>query len=163
LAQANLGEKTTAAMRIRNTGNFDGTISSIASSDPSFPLDNVPFVPLTLQAGNSVTFNINFAPTQAGALTARLKIGDASFNLSGLGLGATLAFTALVGSATAALSANGTVIFTLTQVGSTSSAQVQITNTGTAAAFINSISVASPATNVFTLASVPALPVRIDS
>jgi len=60
------------------------------------------------------------------------------------------------------LASNGTVIFRLTQVGTTSSAQVQISNTGNTAAFINSISVTGPANNVFALTNVPALPVRIN-
>src|SRR5205823_404395 len=94
--------------------------------------------------------------------TARLKIGDVSFNLSGAGLGGTLVYTAVVGSGSTSLPSNGTVIFTPAQVGSSSSAQVQISNTGNTVAFINSISAAGPATGVFTLPNLPALPLKID-
>ncbi len=163
LPPTNLGEKTTATMRVRNTGTTDATITSLASSHAAFSLENVPILPLTLQAGTSISFNITFVPTQAGTLTATLKVGDATFNLSGLGLGATFIYTAVVGSASATLLPNGTVIFTLTPVGSTSSAQVQINNTGNTAGFINSISVAGPATGVFTLTNLPTLPVKVDS
>ncbi len=162
LPQTNLTEKTTATMRVRNNGNLDATISSIASSNSLFALDLVPFLPLTLQAGSSAIFNINFTPTQPGTFTALLRIGDATFNLTGVGLGVTLTYTALVGSASATLASNGTVIFTPAQVGSTSSAQVQISNTGNTATFINSISAAGPATGVFTLTNLPALPVKVD-
>jgi hypothetical protein len=162
LPQTSLVEKTTATMRVRNTGNLDATISSIASSNALFALDLVPFLPLTLQAGNSITFNINFAPTQPGTFTALLRIGDATFNLSGTGLGVNLTYTAVVGSASTTLASNGTVIFTPAQVGTNSSAQVQISNTGNTATFINSISVTGPATGVFTLTNLPALPVKVD-
>lgn len=162
LPQTNLGDKTTATMRVRNTGNLDATISAIASSNAFFALDLVPFLPLTLQAGNSISFNINFAPTQPGTFAALLRIGDATFNLSGAGLGVTLTYTALVGSASTTLASNGTVIFTPAQVGSSSSAQVQISNTGNTATFINSISVTGPATGVLTLTNLPALPVKVD-
>jgi len=163
MPQANIGEKTTATIRVRNTGNFEAIISVIASSQPSFPLDNVPFLPLTLRIGESVIFNINFVPATAGALTSSLRIGDATFSLSGLGIGSTFTYTAIVGSASTTLVSNSTVIFTLTQVGSTSVAQIVINNTGNTAAFINSISTAGPAGNVFTLTNLPVLPVKIDN
>jgi HYDIN/CFA65/VesB family protein len=163
MPQTNLGEKSTATMRIRNVGNSDATISALASSHASFTLDNVPFLPFTLPAGASTSFNINFAPTLAGTLSASLKIGDVTFSLSGVGLGATLTYTSVVGSASSALATNGTVIFTLTRVGFSSSAQIQITNTGNATAFINSVSVAGPANGVFALTNLPALPIKVDS
>src|SRR6185436_20793409 len=97
----------------------EAVITTLASSLASFPLENVPILPFTLTAGNSISFNINFVPTQAGTLTASLKIGDTTFNLSGVGLGATLTYTSVVGSAATQLPANGTVIFTLTRVGFT--------------------------------------------
>ena len=162
LPQTNLGDKTTVTMRVRNAGNSDATINSIASSDPLFALSNVPFLPLTLQVGSSISFNINFSPTQPGTFTARLRIGDASFNLSGVGVGVTFTYTAVVGAASATLASNGSVIFTPTQVGSASSAQIQISNTGNSVAFINSISALGAATGVFTLQNIPNLPVKVD-
>src|SRR5262249_32673360 len=65
--------------------------------------------------------------------------------------------------ASTVLGTNGTVIFTPTQVGSTSFAQVQISNTGNTATFINSISASGPATGVFALPNLPAMPVKVDS
>jgi hypothetical protein len=161
LPDTNIGDKTTITMTVRNTGNADAVISFLASSDPLFPLTNVPFLPFTLSSGNSISFNINFAPTQSGTFTARLRIGSDTFSLSGVGFGVTLTFTSVIGSASTDLGAAGAVIFKPTQVGSSSSAQMQISNTGNTAAFINSISVTGPATGVFTLPVLPALPVRI--
>jgi hypothetical protein len=163
LPQTNLGEKTTATMRVRNIGNSDASITFISSSSTSFPLENVPQLPVFLQAGNSISFNVNFVPNQAGTLTSSLRVGDATFNLTGVGLGVTLTYTAVVGSASTPLPPNGTIIFALTQVGFSSPAQVVITNTGNTAAFVNSISVAGPTGNVFTLTNVPGLPVRVES
>jgi hypothetical protein len=73
------GDKTTATIALRNTGNFEGTISSIALVGYCICFGKCPFLPLTLAAGGSASFNINFVPTQTGTLTARLKIGDANF------------------------------------------------------------------------------------
>lgn len=161
LPQTNLGDKNTATFRVRNTGNADATVAAIASSDPLFALSNVPFLPLTLQAGNSATFTITFAPTQPGTFTARLRIDSASFNLSGVGLGVNLSYAATVGAASTTLLNNGTLIFPPTQVGATSSAQFQVSNTGNAVTFVNSISLTGP-TGVFALTSLPGLPVRIE-
>ncbi len=163
LPQTNAGDKATVTMRVRNTGNADAIINFLASSDPLFALSNAPFLPLTLPSGGSISFNISFAPVQPGTFTARLRIGDATFNLSGVGVGVTLTYTAVVGSASSVLGSNGTVIFTPTQVGTSSFAQVQINNTGNTATFINSISVTGPANGVFTLPNLPAMPVKIDS
>lgn len=163
LPQTNVGDKTTASMRIRNTGNGEVSIGLLASSSPAFLLDSVPFLPITLRIGESISFNINFTPTQPGITTARVQVGGVSFNLSGLGLGATLTYATVIGSASTTLTPNGAVIFTPTPVGSTSTVQLQIGNTGNIAAFINSISVAAPGAGVFTATNVPALPVRIDS
>jgi hypothetical protein len=162
LPDTNLGVKTTAAMTVRNTGNVDATISFLASSDPIFALTNVPFLPYTLSAGTSISFNINFSPAQSGAFTARLRIGNDSFNLSAVGLGVSLTYMSVIGSASTSLGTNGAVIFTPTQVGSTSAAQVQISNTGNTVAFVSSISVTGPATGVFTLPNLPALPMKVD-
>src|SRR5438093_6546362 len=162
LPDTNIGDKTTVAMTVRNTGNADATINFLASSDPIFALTNVPFLPYTLAAGTSISFNINFSPMQAATFTARLRIGNDSFDLSAVGVGTTLAFTSVVGSASTPLGDNGAVIFTPTQVGATSTAQVQISNTGNTVAFINSISPTGPATDVFTLPRLPVLPLKVD-
>jgi hypothetical protein len=157
-----IGDKTTTTVTVRNTGNVDAPISFLAASDPIFMLTNVPFLPYTLSAGTSFSFNINFSPSQSGTFTARLRIGSDSFNLSAVGLGVSLTYTSIIGSASTALGSNGAVNFTPTQVGATSSVQIQISNTGNTVAFVNSISVTGPATGVFTLPKLPALPMRVD-
>ena len=50
----------TIVVRVRNTGNADGHIASIDVSGAGFTLTQVPFVPLTLIAGTSATFTVNF-------------------------------------------------------------------------------------------------------
>src|SRR4051794_5535557 len=162
LPQTNVGDKSSAVMSVRNGGNGEVLIGIVATSTSAFPLDSTPFLPITLRIGESISFNINFIPTQPGTATARLQIGNASFNLSGVGIGATLTYAAVIGSASTTLGPNAAVIFTPTQVGSTSSVQVQIGNTGNTVAFINSISANSSSIGVFTLTSVPGLPLRVD-
>ena len=66
----------------------------------------------------------------------------------------------MAGSVTATVQNNGTVVFTPVAVGDTSSVRFLITNTGTSAASINSISVSATGT-IFTLADVPTLPVTL--
>ncbi|HYM13564.1 MAG TPA: choice-of-anchor D domain-containing protein [Bryobacterales bacterium] len=150
-----------ATVKVQNTGTADGTVSAIASSDPQFALSSVPFLPVTLHAGDSFTFTITFTPNSAGTITALLHIDAVSFKLTGVGLGGNLTYAFAVGAATTTVTSNGNVILPPTPVAETSSAQFQVTNTGNQTVFINSISATGPATGVFTLASVPALPVQV--
>jgi hypothetical protein len=162
----------TIVVRIRNVGNFDGHIASIDVSGTGFTLTQVPFTPLTLLAGASASVIVNFTPTQPGPVSGGLRIGTDTFVVTGTGLGPTLVYAYVAGGITTQVQNNGGVNFPPVSVGQTSNLVFQITNNGTAAGSVNSISVAavlppgSPAppataTPIFALTKAPALPANI--
>lgn len=160
LPQTNLTEKSTVTVRVRNTGNADGVVTRIAVSGATeITLIDVPFLPVTLTPGSGLSFNVQFAPVQPGTFSSRLRVDDAFFNVSAVGLGSTLTYAFQVGAATTTVVNNGTVIVPPAAVGATTTARFQIQNTGNAPTFVNSITL--PGTAVFTLADVPPLPARI--
>jgi hypothetical protein len=158
--QTNVTEKSLVTVRLRNTGNADGVISAIAVSGAAeFTLNDVPFLPQTLKPGDGLSFNVQFAPKEPGTISARLRVGDAFFNVTGVGLGVTLTYAFSVGEASTTVANNGSVVLPQAAVGSTSSARFTISNTGNSPTFVNSISI--PGSTIFTLTDVPALPVRV--
>jgi hypothetical protein len=161
LPDALVGEKSSVTVRVRNTGNADGTISVISVQGAGFALADLPFLPLTLTPGASATFTVTFSPTQPGRTSGRLRIGADSFDLSGNGLGASLTYSYAIGPAVTTVQPNGTVVFTPVAVGRTTSVTFTVSNTGTAAATINSITLG--ATGIpFSLADVPVLPATVN-
>ena len=162
----------TVVVRVRNSGNADGKIANIDVSGAGFTLSQVPFVPLILMAGGSASLTVNFTPTQPGPVSGLLRIGMDTFVLTGNGLGPTLVYSFVAGGITTTVQNNGGVIFPPSSVGQTSSLVFQITNNGTAAGSVNSISVnvAQPAgspplppsaTPIFAISQAPALPATI--
>ena len=160
LPDALVGEKSSLTVRVRNTGNADGTITTISVQGAGFALTDLPFLPLTLAPGSSVTFTVTFSPTQPGRFSGRLRIGADSFDVAGNGLGATLAYAYAIGSAVTNVQPNGTIVFTPAPVGRTNSLEFVISNTGTAGTVVYSISLG--AANIpFSLVELPALPASI--
>ena len=64
---------TSVIVRFQNNGNADGRIPSIDVAGAGFTLTEVPFVPLTLSPGNSITFTLNFNPTQPGRVNGIIR------------------------------------------------------------------------------------------
>jgi hypothetical protein len=160
MPEAVVGDKSTITVRVRNSGNADGTITAISVQGTGFTLSDVPFLPLTLAPGASAAFTLNFAPTQPGWSSARLKIGADTFDVRGAGLGPQLAFAYTVADVTTSVQNNGSVIFAPVQVGHTTSVRFFLLNNGTAPATVNSISITGT-TTAFTLSEVPALPLSL--
>lgn len=158
--EAVVGDKSVITVRVRNAGNADGTITAITVQGTGFTLSDVPFLPLTLAPDASAAFTINFAPSQPGWSSGRLKIGADTFDVRGAGLGPQLAFAYTVGEATTSVQNNGSVIFAPVQVGRTTSVRFFLLNNGTAPATVNNISITGT-TTAFTLSELPALPLSL--
>ena len=154
------GDKTTTTIRVTNTGNADGRILAISAAGTGFALAESPFVPFTFVAGTSFTVVVSFLPTQPGKSTGRLRIGDDNFNLESNALGSNLTFAYVAGGGATSVLNAGTVVFTPTAVGGTSSLQFTARNDGTAATQVNSISVTGTGTT-FAAGSLPPLPARL--
>ena len=82
-----VGNTSQLSFTISNGGTATANIGSIAVADTKliFRLVNVPPQPLTLNPGESATFNIIFAPAVTGFSTTSLQIDTQAFTLSGSG------------------------------------------------------------------------------
>ena len=150
LSNANVGEKSTLPITVRNTGNADARLTTISITGTGFTLEQVPLLPVTLTPGSAISFLVAFSPTTPGQADGRLRIGNDDFTVTANALGATLNFAYTVGSQVTAVANTGAVIFTPVAVGSSSALRFAITNNGTAATTVTSIGLAAPST-VFTL------------
>ena len=155
-----VGQKSTLAMRVRNSGNAEGTVTSINVLGAGWQLSELPFLPLTLAAGGSVQFTIVFAPAQPGKAPGRLRVGNDTFELAATGLGPAVSYAYVIGGAATQVQNNGSVLFSPLQAGQTANARFLISNTGTTAAVISAIFVAGG--TAFTLTDVPELPLTLE-
>lgn len=161
LPDANLNERSTVVVRFRNTGNAEGRITTLSVAGTGFTLGEAPLLPLNVPVGHVVAFSVNFLPTTPGRQLGRLRIGADDFELAATGLGATLTYAYVVSGVSTPVTSGGSVIFTPAAVGSTSTLRFAISNTGTSAITVSSIGLAAPST-VFTLGTLPALPIRLE-
>jgi hypothetical protein len=124
-----------------------------------YSLANVPPVPFTILPGSSFTFTLVFKPASSGNSAGTLLVDSASFTLNGVGLGASLTYSSVVGSTSTPLAANGTVVFPNTNVSATSSVAIVVSNTGNTPATISGISVTGTG---FGLPTLPQLPITLN-
>jgi Abnormal spindle-like microcephaly-assoc'd, ASPM-SPD-2-Hydin len=155
------GDKTTATIRVNNVGNADARVTAISVSGTGFAVAEAPFLPYVALAGTSFTVVVSFTPSQPGKSTGRLRIGADNFNLEATTIGSNVTFSYSAGGDSGAIQNAGTIVFTPTAVGATSTAQFVARNEGTAPSLINSISVTSTGT-VFASGALPPLPVRLE-
>jgi hypothetical protein len=158
LPDTRIGETRSFVVRVRNVGDGEGQITGISVLGPGFQLTDLPFLPVTLVPGSSVFFTLNFAPTVPGRVIGRMRIGNDTFEMSATVLGPQLSFSVNQAGTEVPVQPNGTINFPTIPVGSRSTAQVTITNTGTTSAVFSSIG--SPSTE-FRVIELPPLPATI--
>ncbi len=159
VADTTVGERTTVTIRVTNAGNADGTISSINILGTGYQLGDLPFFPLTLASGQTVSFVVTFAPTAPGRSVGRLRVGSDNFDLVSTALGPSLTFSYSINGVSAPIQNNGTLLFSPAQVGSSTTAKFVVQNSGTTGAAINNIVVSSTA--AFSVTNLPALPLTL--
>jgi hypothetical protein len=160
LADTSVGQTLAIPFSVTNGGTADGQIGSIGVSGAGLSLANLPPFPLTLHPGDTQRFTLTFAPTQPGAVSGRLIVGNDSFTLNANAIGSQLTFTFSSGSSAISVANGGTVIFSPLPVGGSEGLNFTIQNTGTSEATITSIALASPG-NTFTLPQLPSLPLTL--
>jgi len=133
-----VGSTENAVLTISNIGGSDLAISVISLTGSEFSETGVA-TPKTIGAGQSVPMTLTFHPIASGAVSGSVTITSndpsthtATVNLSGTGS------TSPVGQLQAS---TASVSFGSVETGSSSTKQVVLTNTGTAAVKISSISV----------------------
>ena len=82
-----VGQSATTTFTIMNGGTVAAAISSIfvAAANSSFSLAGLPQLPVTIAPTQSITFQITFSPTTAGAAADTLHLDGVQFTLSGPG------------------------------------------------------------------------------
>jgi len=129
-----VGANGSQTVTLTNTGTSSVTVTQGTATGAGFSVSGLS-VPLTLAAGQSLSFNVTFAPTQAGNATGSVSVLSNASNsptilpLAGTGI-------------TLQISANPTSLnLGNVTVGSKSTAAVMLTNTGTANVTISQASV----------------------
>lgn len=158
MPDTNVGATRSALVRIRNTGNAAGLISTISVTGGVFTLSDVPVTPANIAAGGALTFTLNFTPRDSGLATGALRLDDGSIALTGLGLGPKLTVAATIESTTTPIATGGTLLLPNTPVGGRAQAAITITNSGNASTTIRGINVTGA---VFSMKDLPGLPVDI--
>jgi outer membrane protein assembly factor BamB len=137
---------------ITNFGTTTQTVTSVTPPAAPFTAVNLPLVGQTIKPGNTITVQVNFAPTAAGPVTGTLTVAGSSgppatVTLNGTGVAAVSQFTAV----------NPVVSFGTIPVGKKATANVFISNTGNTQSTIQG---AAPVTGPFaaTLKPNPQMP-----
>ncbi len=125
---------STQAITIQNSGQSDMQISQIAVSGAGFSVSGVA-TPVTVPVGQSMALQTTFAPTSAGAATGAITVTSdatnptANVTLSGTGVGAT--YTMLL--------APASVSFGNVNVGSRTTQNIQLSNTGNSSVTVTQV------------------------
>ncbi len=130
-----VGSSKTLTETLTNSGGSSLTISAATASGSGFSLSGL-VLPLTLNAGQSTSFTVQFAPAAAGAVS-----GNVSITSNGANPNLNIALSG-AGVAPGTLSANPTSLsFGSVQVGSSASLSETLTNTGGSAVTISQANV----------------------
>jgi hypothetical protein len=161
---SSVGQSVSATFTFKNsgTGPFSFISVGVTDSTGSFKVTGLPSLPQDLQAGDSLSFGVTFAPQVAGKILATLDVnGAAAFALSGVAAAASsLVFSYNIGGTNFPIADLGTLTFPTTAITQTNSAQFTIKNTGASPASLVSIGLADPQ-NAFQLRSLPTLPTQV--
>jgi hypothetical protein len=161
LPATQVGQRTTSFVRFRNDTQFDITASAIAVTGEGFSLEDLPFLPLTVAPGQSYVFSLTFAPTRAGRLTGRLRVGNDTFDLAADAIGSILKYSYTSPGGTINVQPLEGVVLPTVPPGETSTIDFTVRNDGTAAAPLTSIGVTSNVPGAFSVANLPPLPSSI--
>lgn len=158
LPQTELDEETAITVRVRNTGNFEGDVSTITVSGDAYSLNDTPILPATLELGDETTFTITFTPAEPGLNTGQLRVNDITFDLEGEALGSQITYTTISGSTTTTVEPPETLVFPQTRIGRVSPIIFEVENSGNVAKTITGIGVSGSS---FSLEGLPALPMSL--
>jgi hypothetical protein len=131
------GNNQTASETLTNSGGSSVTITQASASGSGFSVSGIT-LPLTLVAGQSISFTIGFAPQTSGAVTGGISIvsnasnASVAISLSGTGTaaGALAASPSSVSFGSVQVSKNQTATETLTNSGGSSVTITQATASG---------------------------------
>jgi hypothetical protein len=162
LPAVNLTETSAVAITVANRGTAAGTISGVSMRGPAtFALANVPFPPITVDAGKSLVFSVRLTPDVLDAVRASVQVDlpgnrGIGFQVTGSGLGAQYVYQAITARGARDLDANSTVVLPDATIGGEKTTiTIKVSNVGNADGRIAAISVAGTG---FAIAESPFLP-----
>jgi len=130
-----VGSNQSLSVKLTNNGGSSVTISQTGATGTGFSVSGIS-VPVTLAAGQSVSFNVIFTPTSSGSSSGTLTITSTASNTS-----LTVPLTG-TGITPGALAANPTSLsFGNVTVGSNQSVSETVTNTGGTGATISQVAI----------------------
>jgi hypothetical protein len=128
------GSTSSQTITLQNGGTASATISSVSVTGTGFGTSYLA-LPISIAAGQSMTFNVVFAPSSAGNVTGSIALVSNAPNspLIISTSGSSIASTALLSSSTSSLDFGSVLL------GSSSSLGATLTNTGNASVTISNV------------------------
>lgn len=140
-----VGTTTSQVQTVKNSGGTSVNITQAGVSSAAFSVSGLS-LPATLAAGQSMSFNVTFAPTTSGTSSGTLTLVSDASNPS---LGVSLSGTASAPTTPGQLAASPTSMsFSTTQVGSTNTQYQTVKNSGGASVNITQAGVSSAAFSI---------------
>jgi hypothetical protein len=148
---------------IGNPGSGTATINSVTVSGSGYSAQNLPVLPVTLNAGGQLNFALQFLPVAAGASQGTLQINYANGSASAVLMGTGTSPIPVLGQINSSgnfspIPAGGTVQFMNTVVNSASSITIAISNSGSVPAIVNSVTATGAA---YSAQSLPLFPLTL--
>ena len=158
----NVGTSATAVVNVLNTGSAPGSVQSVSVSGADYQVAGST-TPITVPAGQQVSFTVVFTPhaaiTSSGLLTVGLGSSNAVFTLSGLGTLPNLTvFYTLSDNNVHPLSDGASISLPSVDVNGTTTVTIDIANQGNGAGTVTAISLTGAG---FQLGGIPPLPLNV--
>jgi len=153
-----VGSPAVLTIQVGNTGTAGAQISTLAASPSEFQLQNPPTLPISLAIGQSASFTVAFVPAAPGAANGLVKVGNMSFVLAGVGLGAQFGCTITAGGQTVSNCGGSTITLPSTSLGSQLPFTVQIANSGNQSGVLQNLAIGGTG---FSITAQPTLPVTL--
>lgn len=154
-SNTDVGQNATTNLTLTNTGTTPVMLTSISGALLPFSTTNTPTFPQSIAAGNSLTFAILFAPTQAGSFSSTISIltnmasTDQTIQVSGIGIKPNItSSTSILDFGTATVGTSKQLTFTISNTGN-KVMNVNSMTVGGSSAF----TVVTPVTSTFTVAA----------
>ncbi len=153
-----------AAITVTNRGSGPGEVESVrVQGSPIFEASGLQLLPVDVNAGGNVRFNLIFEPpnegTFEGSANINFSFGSREIRFMGRGVAATYSYDLIIDGQTTQLTDGGTFRLPRTPIGEDVAAQLRVTNVGTIEGVISRIALQGTG---FRLEDVPVTPVTLD-
>lgn len=155
--EVEIGRRKRVWVRVRNEGIADGVLAGVAVSGAGWALVDPPLPQTVVKPGGEVWFGLSVTGVEAGRQTGRLRVGDETFVLSVMAVGAVLEYSYVAGGVTL-VEVGGQVAVPPAAVSQTTAVEFAVENRGNREARIDSIGVSGKS---FRVVELPALPLVV--